>query len=132
MLKSFTKWDKFIMVGLLVICLLSSIYVYVIENNSKNNEEVVIQVQGKIIKEIPLSKYEESKIYKFDFNGKNGYIEVKNGSVRMLEMSRKICPKKICSNIGWISKKYQLIVCLPNKIVVSIKSVKGEMLDAVS
>lgn len=53
MLKSFTNWDKFIMGGLLVICLLSSIYVYVLENTSKNNEEVVIKVQGKIIKEIP-------------------------------------------------------------------------------
>lgn len=49
----------------------------------------------------------------------------------MLEMSRKICPKKICSNIGWISNKYQLIV-LPNKIVVSIKSAKNAAIDAVS
>lgn len=50
----------------------------------------------------------------------------------MLEMSRKICPNKSCSEIGWISKGYQAIVCLPNRIVVGIESEKDEKLDAIS
>ena len=131
-MKSFTKWDKFIFCGLLIICVISGLYVYVIENTGSNEEKAVIQVQGKIIKEIPLKKYAKSKIYKFNFNGNNGYIEIKNGNVRMLEMNRKICPKKICSNTGWINKKYKVIVCLPNKLEVSIESAKDNTLDAIS
>ena len=131
-MKSFTKWDKLIFGGLLIICVISSLYVYVIENTDSNKEKAVIQVQGKIIKEIPLNKYVKSKIYKFNFNGNNGYIEIKDGNVRMLEMNRKICPKKICSNTGWINNKYEIIVCLPNKIEVSIESSKDDKLDATS
>jgi len=131
-LKSFTKWDKIILGSLLFICVISTFYVYAMNNTSNNNEKVIIQVQGQIIKKIPLNKYEKSKIYKFVFNGNNGYVEIKNGAVRMLEMDRKICPKKICSLTGWVSKKYQVIVCLPNKIIVSIESAKDETLDSIS
>ena len=131
-MKSFTKWDKFIFCGLLIICVISSLYVYIIENTGNNQEKAVIQVQGKIIKEIPLKKYAKSKIYKFNFNGNNGYLEIKNGNVRMLVMNRKICPKKICSSTGWINKKYEVIVCLPNKLEVSIETTKGKALDAIS
>jgi len=130
-LKSFTKWDKIILGSLLFICIISTLYIYAIENTSNNNEKVIIQVQGQIIKKIPLNKYEKSKTYKFVFNGNNGYLEIKNGAVRMLEMDRKICPKKVCSLTGWVNKKYQVIVCLPNKIIVSIESAKDETLDSI-
>jgi len=120
------------MVGLIIICVISSLYVYIIEHTGDNNEKAVIQVQGKIIKEIPLNKHEKSKIYKFAFNGNNGYIEIKNGSIRILEMYKKLCPKKICSSTGWINNKYQVIVCLPNKIAVNIESAKDGTLDTIS
>ena len=131
-MKSFTKWDKIIFCSLLIICVISSLYVYVIENTGSNETKAIIQVQGKVIKEIPLKKYVKSKLYKFNFNGNNGYIEIQNGNVRMLEMNRNICPKKICSNTGWISKKYEVIACLPNKLEVSIESTKDNALDAIS
>ncbi|MBU3160357.1 NusG domain II-containing protein [Clostridium frigoris] len=127
-----TKWDKIIIGGLLIICLISTFFVYITENTGNANKKAVIKVQGKIIKEIPLPNNEKSKIYKFNFNGNNGYLEVKNGSVRMLEMDIKICPKKICSTTGWINKKYKVIVCLPNKIAVNIESTKDDTLDAIS
>lgn len=38
-------------------------------------------------------------------------------------MDKRICPRKICSETGWIDKQYQNIVCLPNKILVKIESV---------
>ena len=131
-MKSFTKWDKLIFIGLLIICVISGLYVYLIGNTGNANEKVVINVHGKIINEIPLIKDGKSKIYKFAFNGNNGFIEIKNGSVRMLKMDEKICPKAICSTTGWISKKYQVIVCLPNKIEVNIESAKDNTISAVS
>ena len=132
-MESFTKWDKLIFISLLIICVISGLYVYIIQNTGNTNEKVVINVQGKIINEIPLIKDGKSKIYKFAFNGNNGSIEIKNGSVRMLKMDEKLCPKGICSATGWISKKYQVIVCLPNKIEVNILSTKGgETIDTIS
>jgi len=103
-----------------------------IEKNTGNKEKIIVKVQGKIVKDLPLNKDNKSKVYKFNFNNNYGYIETKNGKVRMLEMDRKICPKEVCSDTGWISKKYQIIVCMPNKITVNIDSNKEDTLDAIS
>lgn len=93
-------------------------------NPNTENSEVVIRIENKLVKKIPLENLEISKQYEFEFNNNIGYIEMKNGKVRMLVMDRTICPEAICSNTGWIDKSYQSIVCLPNKIIVTIEGKK--------
>lgn len=115
-----------------MILIISSIFVFNINRTDTQKKEVVIKVQGRVVKDIPINDFENDKIYKFNFSKNTGYIEVKNGSVRMLEMDKKICPKKICSDTGWINKGYQEIVCLPNKITVSIKPSEKESIDGVA
>ncbi|WP_099191833.1 NusG domain II-containing protein [Tepidibacter mesophilus] len=83
---------------------------------------VVIKVENETVQKILVDNKTEG-IYKFRFNNEYGYVEVKNGRARMIEMDKRICPRKICSEIGWIDKQYQSIVCLPNKILVKIESV---------
>jgi len=56
-------------------------------------------------------------------------IEVKEGRVRVVESS---CFQKICVNTGWINKPGQNIVCLPNKVLVTIEGKKSPTMDAVS
>ena len=34
-------------------------------------------------------------------------------------LSRELCPRGICSHTGWISRDYQSIVCVPNRIIVA-------------
>ncbi len=97
----------------------------IILNNPYNvNSEVVIRIENKVVKRVTLANLKESKQYKFEFNNNIGYIEIENGKVRMLEMDSKICPEGICSDTGWIDKSYQSIVCLPNKIIVTIEGKK--------
>lgn len=50
----------------------------------------------------------------------------------MLEMDKKICPNKICSNTGWINKSYETIVCAHNSILVTIEGTKEEEIDTQS
>lgn len=98
--------------------------------SGKESSDIVIKVDNKVEKKISLNKIKESKIYEFGFNSNIGYIEVKDGKVRMLEMDKKICPNAICSDTGWIDKGYQSIVCLPNNIVVTIEGNENEVMDA--
>jgi len=35
------------------------------------------------------------------------------------------CPDKLCVRSGWISRPKESIVCLPNRVVIEIKSVEG-------
>lgn len=82
---------------------------------------VVIKVENETVQRILVDNKTEG-IYKFKFNNEDGYVEVKNGRARVLEMDIRICPQKICSKTGWIDKRYQNIICLPNKTLVTIEN----------
>ncbi|MCL4417561.1 MAG: NusG domain II-containing protein, partial [Actinobacteria bacterium] len=58
-------------------------------------------------------------------------IIVRDSRVRVTESP---CPDKWCSESGWIDKGGESIICLPNKVVVSIKSGSGskEKVDAIT
>ena len=71
---------------------------------------------------ISIDNSAELKTVSFKFGENTGYLDIKDGAVKMREMDIKICPEKVCSETGWISKSYETIVCLPNRIVVSIEN----------
>lgn len=56
-------------------------------------------------------------------------IEVKDGGVRVVESS---CLQKICVNTGRINRPGQNIICLPNKVLVTIEGKESSKVDAVS
>ncbi|MFZ5968419.1 MAG: NusG domain II-containing protein [Bacillota bacterium] len=126
-----TKWDKILIACVLLFSIGGMVFVSALGTNS-DQKYITINIDGKQVKKISMELSKEGRIYEFAFNDQTGFIEVKDGEVRMLEMPKEICPQKICSDTGWISKPYQSIVCLPNRIVVQIEQ-KSEMeLDTIS
>lgn len=71
----------------------------------------------------------QSKPYDFKFGEHTGTIQMQEGRVRMLPMNLDICPGKVCSDTGWIQESYQKIVCLPNKIMVTIEYMEENSID---
>lgn len=55
-------------------------------------------------------------------------IEAKEGRIRIVKSD---CPRKICMNTGWIRHSGQVIVCVPNSVLIEIKSSGSPFLDAV-
>jgi len=55
-------------------------------------------------------------------------IEVKNEKIRVANSD---CPQHLCMNMGWIKYSGQAIVCVPNKVVIEIKSAGPKIVDAV-
>ena len=47
-------------------------------------------------------------------------LEIIDGQVRVLPMPREVCPLQVWSSVGFIDKPGQAIVCLPNRMVVTI------------
>lgn len=125
------KLDTIIIVVLLILSIIPSIYLMFFKSNNENSS-IVIKVDGEVEKSIPLKYENKSNIYEFNFNNNTGYVEVKNGRVRMLEMDKKICPEGICSGTGWIENSYESIVCLPNRIIVTFEGNKDKVIDAQS
>lgn len=77
---------------------------------------VEVSVNGNIIHEFPLNFEEDFTILSGE-NGKN-HLVIRNGCAEITEAT---CPDKICVNHAPISESGQTIVCLPNKVVVTIK-----------
>lgn len=86
--------------------------------------------QGKIVEiespggkqVIPLTNHPQ----KIVINGALGAttIEIKDGKVRVTDSP---CPQHICVKQGWKSREGEVIICLPNRIVVKV--VRGESKD---
>ena len=49
--------------------------------------------------------------------GDGNRLEIKDGAVHMLSAD---CPDQICVHTGWIDQEHDMIVCMPNKVVVQI------------
>ncbi|MDR2465140.1 MAG: NusG domain II-containing protein [Streptococcaceae bacterium] len=79
-----------------------------------------LRVNGKIIKDFPLSKNTEYVYIEKD--GDENVIEVKNNRIRI---ARANCPDQVCVRRGWISKGGETIVCLPHKLVLEVIASDG-------
>ncbi len=56
-------------------------------------------------------------------------LQIKGGAVRILRVS---CPRKICRQMGWIRNSGEVIVCLPNQLIVRVAGQAGGDWDAIA
>lgn len=74
-------------------------------------EYAVITVDGTEIARLPL---DDDCVYHI---GDTNTVKISDGGAVMIEAD---CPDKVCMHTGRISHSGQSIVCLPNRVVVSI------------
>ncbi|WP_019228263.1 NusG domain II-containing protein [Sedimentibacter sp. B4] len=120
MLSKMTLWDKILICSLIIISL-AWLGLAVLFNTKVETKVIEIKVYGNIVEKLLLTE-EAADTYSFEYGENTGFIEVKDGAVRMLEMDKAICPEEICSKTGWIKEEYETIVCMPNGIIVNIKN----------
>lgn len=75
---------------------------------------VVVEVDGKTVASYPLDTDGV-----FVMNGGTNTLEIKDGKARISDAD---CPNMQCVRQGWISRGGQSIVCLPNKLIVTVTS----------
>ncbi|KUO76865.1 MAG: hypothetical protein APF77_21525 [Clostridia bacterium BRH_c25] len=114
--------DVILIASLLVLGFLS-MFIISVMNTEDISKVAVIHIDNREVYKIPINNGNGEKRVDLEFSGRTGYLDIKDGAVKMEEMEIEICPQKICSETGWISKPYETIVCLPNKIVVSIENI---------
>lgn len=82
---------------------------------SKPARQAEISVDGKVVKTLDLNRNGEFLVDGFD--GGTNLVVVKDGQVCVKEAS---CPDKVCVHQGSIHQSGDLIVCLPNRVIVQI------------
>ncbi len=114
--------------GILITILLSLSLTGFILQKSKTDEArfFIIEMDGKILYRFPTHR--DTTI---TLSGKTGIVAVKvmDGKVCIAESS---CPLKICIKTGWITSPGQAIICIPNKLIVSIEGKKQRTVDAIT
>ena len=85
--------------------------------------KVVIRVDGETY-----GTYDLSEDQTIDIQGTN-VLEIHKGEARMSEAD---CPDRLCVHQKAISRDGESIICLPNKIVVSVEGGEDSGIDAVA
>ena len=107
------KRELILVAAILVIAgLLSGIF-YV--RNRKPAEQVVVTVDGNVVATLDLHKDADMVI---DGYGGTDHLIIKDGYASITEAS---CPDKVCVRTGKIHRSGELIVCLPNRVVITIE-----------
>ena len=62
--------------------------------------------------------------------GHTAQFEISRGRIRIRESA---CPRKLCMHTGWISRPGEMIVCVPNALLIEVAGASGRpAYDAVS
>ncbi len=85
---------------------------------------VTVKVEGEIEGVYSLAEDREIEI-----NGGTNILKIRNGTADMIKAD---CPDKLCVNQRAVSKNGESIICLPNKVVVTVDSSENSEFDAVT
>lgn len=87
----------------------------------------VVEIDGKPAAELSLGT---DTIYNVEIDGKiTNTVVIENGSVYVTNSD---CPDKICQNHSAINKTGESIVCLPNKVIVTVEGNTDTEIDGVA
>lgn len=120
------KGDIVVIFSLIIIFFFSFVYI----NKSfitTEDKYISVQVNGEEIKQITFGN--EKKVYPIRTSFGINVLEVDNDGVRVIEAN---CPDKLDVKFGKISKVGQAIICMPNRLVIQIKSRQNNDLDVVN
>lgn len=109
---------------LILVLITASVLLFVLKDNRKDGKLLKVSVNGSEICTLSLDEDIEYEIQ--GFISKNILI-IENGKARMKEAG---CPDKLCVKQGEISKAGESIICLPNRIIVSVEGGEESGIDA--
>lgn len=124
MRRFFTRGDILLIVILTLVSAGSIAFTNVLARGGKH---AVVEVDGKRVLELPLDQDVHTTV-----TGPLGetYIEIHDGAVGITDSP---CPHKYCMHMGMIRSMGELVVCVPNRVVISIvNGDESEALDGVT
>ena len=127
--KELLRSHRFWLAAFAALILLSSLSMLFMRRSAGGSVAVITQ-DGAEIQRIDLSEVKESYEIKVT-NPSGGYnlVLVEPGAISVIEAS---CPDHVCIAQGKISDSLRPIVCLPNKLMITISGGETPDIDSVS
>ena len=122
--KLLRKWDIILITAAL---LAAGVFLLCINVFSTAGEYAVVEVNGETVVQLSLA---EDTVYDIEIeNEVTNTLKIENGEAKMISAD---CPDKICVNHRSISKNNESIICLPNKVIITIVSDAESDIDGVA
>ena len=119
------KNDVILIAALLVVALLTAGGMRIWQmNNTKDTANVVVTIDGEVYGTYPLSEDRTERIELPD--GSYNILVISDGYADVTEAS---CPDQICVKHNHIRYSKESIVCLPNKVVVTVEGGEENEID---
>ena len=107
------KVSDFVLIVLLIVSgIFSSFYIY---GNDNEDKMVIVELSGKVYGVYDLNTDRSIDLKGFQSEVK---INIENGYVFVSESG---CPQKICKRMGKKDRINELIVCIPNHLIIRIE-----------
>jgi|SRR5690554_3637877 len=114
------KGDLIIIVVLIIIGVSIITYTTFFAPRAAQGTTVVVEIDGEVAAQFPI--YEDQAEIRFETSNGYNILEIADGRARIAEAD---CPDKLCVKTGWRQQVGQLIVCLPNRLIVRIVGDNG-------
>lgn len=122
-----TYGDKIVIASIIIISLFSMLFINVFLYGDIG-QAVIIEVDGQFYAKYNFSELNYPKHVEIKTQYGYNKVEIQKNRVRVVEAD---CPDKIDVKAGWISKENQMLVCLPNRVVIRITGGK-ELFDGLT
>ncbi len=116
-MKALTRGDKILIAIIIIVNVAALFFVKNLAFNYEN-KYISIQVNGEEIKKITFDSNMVGKQIPIETEYGYNLIEIGDEKVRVIEAD---CPDQLDVKQGYISRVGEVIVCLPNKLVIEIK-----------
>jgi hypothetical protein len=122
-LKVITPGDKILVILILALGIISLIALHHVR---QPGDSVTIEVNGRIIHQLDLNTSQEVAV-----SGSIGktIVKIEPGTARVIYSD---CLEKICVKTGKIHRAGEIIVCVPNKVVVKINGKLKNQFDVIT
>lgn len=118
------KKNDFIIIGIVLLC--SFLFYIGYHLYVGDGEEVVVLVDGE---EYGTYYLGEDQVVSIHGDGGTNVLEIKDGEASMVEAD---CPDGLCMHQASISNNRESIICLPNKVVVEVRSSEESEYDVIA
>ncbi|TJX67958.1 NusG domain II-containing protein [Soehngenia saccharolytica] len=120
--------DKIIIILIVVLSLSWIAYIPVISDNL-NQKVAVVKIKDEVIFKHEIDDNKDEVVpFEFEVKGEKytGYLEIKDGAVRLQRLPEEIVPLGIHNDMGFIKSEYEIIVALPISMTVTIENNQSE------
>ena len=121
-----TLWDAAVVLAVAAAALL---LFFQISPSEGNFLTATVVLDGEVIAEYDLSALTDPVSLRLDDIPYPLTIQAEPGRIRIVESS---CPSQDCVHIGWVDRAGAQIICLPNRLVISLSGAAEPDFDAVS